>query len=158
VVVVWFVHCCTRAPWRAPHANVHEAEIALAQLLPGDQVKARIPEALARLQTMDVTDPRRLAAESRLAAETQLASTLSEDQLRAEFQSATRMGMELKDLQHDRLRAFRNIVLATAAALSLLVATVCLVGAWRPDALPLCFGPEPTTPPGGVPPPVQGAG
>jgi hypothetical protein len=151
-----FLDWWTGAPCEAAHANVHEAEIALAQILPQDQIKARIPEALARLQTMDVTDPRRLAAESRLAGETQLASNLSEDQRRAEFQSATRIGMELKDLQHDRLRAFRNIVLATAAALALLVATVCLIGAWRPDALPLCFGPPPTTAPGGVPPPVQG--
>ena len=99
---------------------------------------------------MDVTDPRRLAAETRLV------SNLSESQRRAEFQRATRIGLELKDQQHDRLRAFRNIVLATAAALALLVAAACLVGAWRPDALPICFGPPPTTTPGGVPPPVQG--
>jgi hypothetical protein len=145
-----FLDWWTGAPCEAAYANVHEAEIALAQLLSGDQIKARIPEALARLQTMDVTDPRRRAAE------TQLASNLSESQLRAEFQTATRIGMELKDLQHDRLRAFRNVVLATTAALSLLVVAVCLVGAWRPDALPLCFGPSPTTSPGGVPEPVQG--
>jgi hypothetical protein len=134
-----FLDWWTGAPCEAAYVNVHEAEIALAQNLSDDPIQARIPEALARLQTMDVTDPRRLAAEA------QLTSSLSEGQRRAAFQSATRMGMELKDLQHDRLRAFRNIVLATAAALALLVATVCLVGAWRPDALPLCFGPEPTT-------------
>ena len=145
-----FLDWWTGAPCEAAYVNVHEAEIALAQLLPDDQIQARIPEALARLQTMDVADPRRRTVE------TQLVSNLSESQRRAEFQSATRMGMELKDQQHDRLRAFRNIVLVTAAALGLLVATVCLVGAWRPDALPLCFGPEPTTAPGGVPEPVQG--
>jgi hypothetical protein len=145
-----FLDWWTGAPCEAAYINVHEAEIALAQLLPDHQIKARIPEALARLQTMDVTDPRRRAAE------TQLNLDLSGSQLRAEFQSATRMGMELKDLQHDRLRAFRNVVLVTAAGLALLVAAVCLVGAWRPDALPLCFGPSPTTAPGGVPEPVQG--
>jgi hypothetical protein len=145
-----FLDWWTSAPCEAAYVNLHEAEVALAQLLPDDQIKARIPEALARLQTMDVTDPRRMAAE------TQLASNLSESQPRAAFQSATRIGLELKDQQYDRLRAFRNIVLATAAALALLVAAACLVGAWRPDALPLCFGPPPTTTPGGVPPPVQG--
>ena len=119
---------------------------------PRTRLRRGIPEALARLQTMDVTDPRRRAAE------TQLASNPSEGELRAAFQNATRIGMELKDLQHDRLRAFRNIVLATTAGLSLLVVTVCLVGAWRPDSLPLCFGPSPTTAPGGVPEPVQGPG
>jgi hypothetical protein len=141
----------TGAPVEAAYVNLHEAEIALAQILPQDQVKARIPEALARLQTMDATDPRRRAAE------TQLTSNSSESQLRAAFQSATRIGLALKDLQHDRLRAFRNIVLATAAALALLVVAMCLVGAWRPDALPLCVGPPPTTgAPGQPPPPVQG--
>jgi len=145
-----FLDWWTGAPCEAAYANVHEAEIALAQILPQDQIKARIPDALARLQTMDVTDPRRLAAE------TKLNSNLSESELRAAFQSATRIGMELKDLQYDRLRAFRNIVLTTTAALSLLVVAVCLIGAWRPDALPLCFGPSPTTAPGGVPEPVQG--
>jgi hypothetical protein len=145
-----FLDWWTGAPCEAAYVNLHEAEIALAQVLPDDQIQARIPEALARLQTMDVTDPRRLAAE------TQLASSPSESQRRAAFQSATRIGLELKDQQYDRLRAFRNIVLATAAALGLLVVAVCVVGAWRPDALPLCFGPEPTAAPGGVPEPVQG--
>jgi hypothetical protein len=145
-----FLDWWTSAPCEAAYINLHQAEIALAQILPDDQIQARIPEALARLQTMDVTDPRRLAAE------TQLASNLSKSQRQAAFQSATRTGLELKDQQHDRLRAFRNIVLATAAALGLLVVAVCLVGAWRPDALPICFGPPPTTTPGGVPPPVQG--
>jgi hypothetical protein len=145
-----FLDWWTGAPCEAAYVNLHEAEIALAQILPRDQIKARIPEALARLQTMDVTDPRRRAAE------TQLTSNPSESELRAAFQSATRIGLELKDQQYDRLRAFRNIVLATTAALGLLVAAVCLVGAWNPDALPLCFGPPPTTAAGGVPPPVQG--
>jgi hypothetical protein len=127
-----FLDWWTSAPCEAAYVNLHEAEIALAQILPDYQIQARIPEALARLQTMDVTDPRRLAAE------TQLASNLSESQRQAAFQSATRIGLELKDQQYDRLRAFRNIVLATAAALALLVAAACLVGAWRPDALPIC--------------------
>jgi hypothetical protein len=93
-----FLDWWTGAPCEAAYVNVHEAEIALAQLLSQDQIKARIPEALARLQTMDVTDPRRRAAE------TQLTSNSSESELRAAFQGATRVGMELKDLQHDRLR------------------------------------------------------
>jgi hypothetical protein len=145
-----FLDWWTGAPCEAAYVNLHEAEIALAQILPQDQIKARVPEALARLQTMDVSDPRRRAAE------TQLTSNSSESQRRAAFQSAVRIGLELKDQQHDRLRAFRNIVLATAAALSLLVAAVCLVGASTPDALPLCFGPPPTTAAGGAPPPVRG--
>jgi hypothetical protein len=82
-----FLDWWTGAPCEAAYANVHEAEIALTQILPDHQIKARIPEALARLQTMDVTDPRRRGAE------TQLTSDLSVDQRRAAFHSATRIGM-----------------------------------------------------------------
>ena len=146
-----FLDWWTGAPCEAAYVNLHEAEIALAQLLPDDQVLARIPEALARLQTMEVTDPRRRAAEA------QLASNSPGSQRRAAFQSAVRIGLELNDQQHDRLRGFRNVVLTTATGLMVLVIALCAVGAWKPDALPLCFGPPPTTAAPGQPPsPIQG--
>jgi hypothetical protein len=146
-----FLDWWTGAPCEAAYLNLHEAEIALAQLLPDDQVQAQIPEAIARLQTMEVTDPRRRAAE------TQLASNLPGNQRRAAFQSAVRIGLELKDQQYARLRGFRNVVLTTALGLMVLVAALCVVGAWKPDALPLCFGPPPTTAAPDQPaPPVQG--
>jgi hypothetical protein len=102
-----FVDWWTGAPCEAAYLNLHEAEIALAQLLPDDQIQAGIPEALARLETMDVTDPRRRAAEA------QLTSRTPKTQRRAAFQSAVRIGLELKDQQHARLRSFRNVVLVT---------------------------------------------
>jgi len=145
-----FVDWWTGASCEAAYVNLHEAEIALAQLLPDDEIQARIPEALARLQTMDVTDPRRLGAER------QLALSSPKSQRRAAFQHAVRIGLELKDQQHDRLRGFRNITLTATVGLMVLVVAVCLVGALKPDAIPLCFGPPPTTTAGGVPPPVQG--
>jgi len=145
-----FIDWWTGAPCETAYVNLHEAEIALAQLLPDDQIQARIPEALARLKTMDVTDPRRRAAEA------QLAPTTPESQRRATFQNAVRIGLELKDQQHARLRGFRNIVLTTTMGLTVLVVALCLVGAWKPDALPLCFGPPPASGPTGQPPPVQG--
>jgi hypothetical protein len=46
----------TGASCEGAYVNLHEAEIALAQLLPDDEIQAGIPTALARLQTMDVTD------------------------------------------------------------------------------------------------------
>jgi hypothetical protein len=140
----------TGASCEGAYVNLHEAEIALAQLLPDDEIQAGIPEALARLQTMDVTDPRRRAAEA------QLADSLPRAQRRAAFQSAVRTGLELVDQQHARLRGFRNIVLTTTAGLMLLVVAMCVVGAWKPDALPLCFGPEPTTATGQPAAPVEG--
>ena len=79
-----FLDWWTGAPLETAYVNLHEAEIALAQLLPNDQIQARIPEALARLQTMGLSDPRRRAAE------TQLTSNLSAGQRRAAFQSAAK--------------------------------------------------------------------
>jgi hypothetical protein len=49
----------TGASVETAYINLHAAETALSQLLPADEVEARIPEALARLQTMAITDPRR---------------------------------------------------------------------------------------------------
>jgi hypothetical protein len=81
---------------------------------------------------MDVTDPRRLGAERQLSA------TAPRSQLRAAFQSAVRIGLELKDQQHDRLRGFRNITLSATVGLMVLVVAVCLVGAFNtPAALAL---------------------
>jgi hypothetical protein len=147
-----FLDWWTGAPIETAYVNLHEAEIALAQLLPDEQIQAGIPEALARLQTMEVTDPRRRAAETQLAS----SSSLSGDQRRATFQTAVRIGLELKDQTHERLRGFRNVVLTTAAGLMVLVVAICVAGAWKPDALPLCFGPPPSTAAGQPPPPVEG--
>jgi hypothetical protein len=133
------------------YLNLHQAETILAQVIPENELQARIPEALARLQTMEVTDPRRRAAE------TELIQSRPGPQRRAAFQNAVRIGLELKDQQHDRVRAFRNIVLTATVGLMFLVVILSLVGAVKPDALPLCFGPPPTTGAQGQPAgPIQG--
>jgi hypothetical protein len=88
---------------------------------------------------MDMADPRRRAAE------TELLQGPPGRQRRAAFRNAVRIGLELKDQQHDRVRAFRNIVLTATAGLMFLVVVLSVVGAVKPDALPLCFGGPPTT-------------
>jgi hypothetical protein len=146
-----FIDWWTGNSVEAAYLNLHEAETILAQVIPDDELQARIPETLARLQTMEVTDPRRRAAE------TELIQSPPGPQRRAAFRNAVRIGLELKDQQHDRIRAFRNIVLTATAGLMFLVVVLSLVGAVKPDALPLCFGPPPTTSTPGEPPaPVQG--
>jgi hypothetical protein len=145
-----FLDWWTGTSVEAAYLNLHEAEIALAQLLPEEEIQARIPETLARLQTMDVTDPRRRAAE------TELILGKPGPRRRAAFRTAVRTGLELKDQQHDRIRGFRNIVLTATVGLMTLVVVFCLIGALKPDALPLCFGPPETTLPREQPAPVQG--
>jgi hypothetical protein len=134
-----FIDWWTGNSVEAAYLNLHAAETILAQAIPDDELQARIPETLARLQTMEVTDPRRRAAE------TELIQSPPGPQRRAAFRNAVRIGLELKDQQHDRVRAFRNIVLTATVGLMFLVVVLCLVGAVKPDALPLCFGPPPTT-------------
>jgi hypothetical protein len=134
----------TGAPVEAAYVHLHAAEIALAQVLPAAEIEARIPEAIARLQTMDVTDPRRRAAESELAP-----TGAQGDRRRAAFHNAVRIGFELTDRQHARVRNFRNIVLAATLVLLNLVIVLCVVGARDPDAIPLCFSPQETTAAGG---------
>src|ERR687898_2857870 len=99
---------------------------------------------------MDVTDPRRRAAE------TELIGGKPGTRRRAAFRTAVRIGLELKDQQHDRIRGFRNIVLTATVGLMTLVVVFCLIGALKPDALPLCFGPPETTVSSGQLTPVQG--
>ncbi len=148
-----FVDWWTGTSVEAAFLNLHQAEIAVTQLFPPEEIEARIPEVLARLQTMDATDPRRRAAERDL----DLNRPLSWPRRRAAFQNAVRIGFELKDQQYARLRSFRNIVLAATLGLTVLVIGICLVGARDPDAIPLCFGPPPTTAAtGAAPAPVQG--
>jgi hypothetical protein len=134
-----FIDWWTGHSVEAAYLNLHQAETILAQVIPDHELQARIPEALARLQTMQVTDPRRRAAE------TELIRSRPGPQRRAAFQNAVRIGLELKDQQYDRVRAFRNIVLTATVGLMFLVVVLCLVGAVKPDAVPLCFGPPPTT-------------
>ena len=139
----------TGAKVEAAYINLHAAETALAQLLPSDEIEARIPEALARLQTMDVTDPRRRAAERQLGPN----GTLWPSR-RIAFQNAVRIGFELTDRQHARVRSFRNVVLTASLGLTVLVVMLCLASAHAPDAFPLCFGPAPTSAPVQGPPGV----
>jgi hypothetical protein len=142
----------TGASVEAAYVNLHDAEIALSQILPNDEIEARIPEALARLQTMDVTDPRRRAAEAGLAS-----GGAQGDRRRAMFHNAVRIGFELTDRQHARVRNFRNIVLAATLVLLVLVIALCVVGARDPDAIPLCFSPQETTAAGGQKAAVKGS-
>jgi hypothetical protein len=146
-----FIDWWTGNSVEAAYLNLHQAETILAQVIPNEELQARIPETLARLQTMEATDPRRRAAE------TELLQSPPGPQRRAAFRNAVRIGLELKDQQHDRIRAFRNIVLTATVGLMFLVVVLSLVGAVKPDALPLCFGPSPTAlAPGQPAAPTQG--
>lgn len=131
----------TGASIEAAFRSLHAATVAMVPLLPQEEIEARIPEALARLKRCPPTDPVRQAAEKYLRR------GASEAQLRAEYTSALDYGYEVKDDEHNRVREFRNILVSATAALTVVVAALCMTGATFPDAVPLCFAPPPTTSP-----------
>jgi hypothetical protein len=65
-------------------------------------------------------------------------------QRRAALRDAMQIGYEAQDELYAQVRNFRNILYTGSALLILLVIAVCIVGAWRPGAIPLCFQPSNT--------------
>jgi hypothetical protein len=70
------------------------------------------------------------------------AGTLAER--RAALRDAMQVGYEAQDELYAQVRSFRNILFTGTVVLILLVAAVCVVGALRPGAIPLCFQPSNT--------------
>ena len=64
---------------------------------------------------------------------------------RSALREAMHVSYDAADEQYARVRSFRNILLIGAAVLSMLVIAVCLVGAFHPRVIPLCFHPSSTT-------------
>jgi hypothetical protein len=65
-------------------------------------------------------------------------------QRRAALRDAMQVGYEAQDDLYAQVRNFRNILFTGTVLLTLLVIAVCIVGAWRPGAIPLCFQPSNT--------------
>jgi hypothetical protein len=156
--------------------NLHAAQVLLANLYSEEDIKARIPAVLDRLQKcLPETDHRRLQAEAlgsevnstgdRLARQPRWngrnngprllsvarnhradrggsADTLA--RRRAALRDAMQVGYEAQDELYAQVRSFRNILYTGTVLLTLLVIAVCVVGAVRPAAIPLCFQPSNT--------------
>jgi hypothetical protein len=73
---------------------------------------------------------------------------------RAVLRDAMQVGYDAQDELYAQVRNFRNILATGTVLLALLVIAVCIVGAWRPGAIPLCFQPSNTA--GTSPPPTTG--
>jgi hypothetical protein len=75
-------------------------------------------------------------------------------QRRAVLRDAMQVGYEAQDELYAQVRNFRNILSIGTVVLALLVIAVCIVGAWRSGAVPLCFQPSNTA--GSSLPPTTG--
>lgn len=138
-----------RLPWRSPsdlwrgtsvvqaYQSLHAAEIFLVELLAPEQILVLIPKVVARGQTVfGPTDPRRAAIDALPAM-----AAAGDPATRAALQQAMSIGYDAADELHVRVRNFRNILLATAALIAVLMGTLVFLVSNTPTAIPLCFSP-----------------
>lgn len=127
-----FLDWWTGASIEAAFLNLHAAEVLLVELLSEEQIRARIPDVLAHVQKLEVGDHHRLAVE-RLRLDD---SKLPEAVRRVAYANALRWHYETADLQHARVRSFRNVIIAVTVLLTVLTVIVGIVGAGDPEAIP----------------------
>ena len=127
--------------------SLHAAEIFLVDLLPDEELNALVPKVLARADAvLERGDPRRHVID-------QLPGLPAGPTKRAALQAGMTIAYDASDHLHVRVRDFRNILLASAALITLLMTVLTLVVALFPQAMPLCFSPSstgPTAPDGAV--------
>ncbi len=124
----------------AAYQNLHAAEALIVGTYDEDDVKAELPEALARVEvSLDRDDPRRRAI-NKLALEPKVRNL---ERARAELSKAIEVGHAAADHEHSRLRNFRNAALIATAVLTILVALFIWFVHDNPTDVPLCFTPTP---------------
>src|SRR5680860_331016 len=119
----------------AAYQNLHAAEALIVRLYSDDEVAAEVPEVIARVESgLNRDDPRRVSARRVMA----LPPGPSK---RAEVSKLVEIGYAAGDMQHSRLRSFRNTTLVSAGILALFLLAF-VVGVSRfPTAVPFCFQP-----------------
>ncbi len=119
----------------AAYQNLHAARAQIVELYSEDELRAEIPQAVARAQkTLHRDDPRRTAADQVLQAIDQ-----PPERNRPIVSRLIADSYEKSDREHAQLRSFRNIVLISALSMFVLVLSTIAVIAWRPEWMPLCF-------------------
>lgn len=117
------------------HYHLHAAKILLANLLPDDDVDARLPAAIARIATcLDPRDIRRLHLDQLLQDE-------DRGRRRAGLKQALEIGYDASDQLHSRVRTFRNTLYKAGMVIGGLMIVLIAVVASSPHAVPFCFEP-----------------
>ncbi|MFC4109773.1 hypothetical protein ACFOX0_28065 [Micromonospora zhanjiangensis] len=116
------------------YRNAHSAKVFLVDLLPPNELQMLAPEVGSRLASvLDRADPRRVEAERLLTGDTDGRVR------RAALKQAMETSYDAADEKYTRLRDFRNIILLTAALITVFLGLLTLAVARTPDAVPLCF-------------------
>jgi hypothetical protein len=120
------------------YRHIHAAQTQILDLYDEDELRAEIPDAVARAQTaLNREDPRQLTIAGLSASPPEL--------LRPRLRRATVDSYGAIDTKHGQLRNFRNVLLMSAMLISLLVVATLVVVARRPHIMPLCFPRDVTT-------------
>ncbi|MFL6098756.1 MAG: hypothetical protein ACJ71T_02240 [Actinomycetales bacterium] len=116
----------------AGYQNLHAAKAEIVQLYDEQELRAELPEALARIEEgLQQDDPRR--AEARRMA----TATGSLDA--ASVRKLIETGYSAADQSHSRVRSFRNVVLMAASVLTIFLIAFAAYVSTHPNAVPLCF-------------------
>ncbi len=116
------------------YQNLHAAEAMMAHLYTEAQLAAELPEAIARVEAMlGRDDPRREAALKLDKADP------SKPETREAFAKAVQVGFEAADVEHARLRSFRNAIIGSAGLLTVILVVFVIYVAHHPGYMPVCF-------------------
>lgn len=132
----------------ASFQNLHAGEALAAGTYTPEMVWAEIPEATARVEaTLDRDDPRRAcAAEMYEERGLLLGDALTARELaawRERLRKSIEVGFNASDLEHTRLRNFRNAVVGGTVVLTLLMVAFVGFVAFNPTDVSFCFTPDP---------------
>lgn len=123
--------------------NLHSARAQMVDLMDEDELRAEVPVALGRARNALRRDDPRLVAAELMPAELNRPGSL--DRLRPGLRRLIDDSYAQLDLEHARLRNFRNVVLISALCVFALVVIAVVVVSRRPDWIPLCFPNEEVT-------------
>jgi hypothetical protein len=112
--------------------NLHAARAEIVHLYDERELRAELPEALARIEEgLQKDDPRR--------AEAQRMATATGPLDAASVSKLIETGYSAADQTHSRVRSFRNIVLLAASVLTVFLIAFAGYVSTHPSAVPLCF-------------------
>jgi hypothetical protein len=129
--------------------SVHAARIFMVELLTPTEVDQLVPAALARISAvLPPNDPRRLAVEN-------LPHVTDHHRRCTAVQGALALSYDASDQAHQRIRAFRNILLSSAALIAAFMTVFVIVVSVSPSTVPFCFTPQTSAPTTSQPPSAQ---
>ena len=116
----------------AAFQNLHAAEAEIALLYDPGELRAELPEALARVEEgLQKDDPRR--------ADAQRVATSTDPPDPHAVSRIIEIGYSAADQSHTRVRNFRNVVVMAAAMLTIFLVAFVAYVATHPRSVPLCF-------------------